>query len=231
MKLFVSPKKIIVWLAALVIIFNGASFVGRYIESILGIEITKGFIRLFDSTIEGNLTSWFSAVLLLFSAYLLWIIARTTLAQNGPDIRYWRVLSGIFFYMSLDEAASIHELVMHQFEPIFNKSGIFHYSWVIVATPFVLVFVAVYLRFLFRLPIDTRWGFLIAGFIFIFGSLGIYMIEGYLFNMKVQQDHLYLVLSVIEEFLENVGIVIFIYALLIYIRTRLEHTEIRLEWV
>lgn len=229
MKLYISTRKIIIWLIILVVALNLIGFIGRGIENYLGYERTTPFVRLFHVTAEGNITSWFSSLILLFSAIVLLVIAKTVRSQGGPYIKHWYVLSAIFAFLALDEAASIHELTMDPLRNLFNPTGIFHFAWVILAIPLVLLFIIVYLKFLFHLPKDTRWLFLIGGFLYVFGAMGMDMIAGFILDNDLIQGRLYGLLITIEEFLENVGIVIFIYALLSYLTLHLEIREISVE--
>lgn len=229
MKLYISTRKIIIWLAILVVALNLIGFIGRGVENYLGYERTTPFVRLFHVTGEGNITSWFSSLILLFSAVVLLLIAKTVSQQGGPYIKHWFVLSMIFAFLALDEAASIHELTMDPLRNLFHPSGVFHFAWVIIAIPLVLVFVIVYLKFLFNLPTDTRWLFLAAGFLYVFGAMGMDMLAGFILDNDLVQGRLYGLLITIEEFLENVGVVTFIYALLSYLTSHLEVKEISLE--
>lgn len=229
MKLYISTRKIIIWLVSLVIVLNLIGLIGRGIENYLGYERTTPFVRLFHVTGEGNITSWFSSLLLLFSAILLLVIANGVSAKQGPFIRHWYVLSAIFAFLALDEAASIHELTMDPLRNLLHPTGIFHFAWVIIAIPLVLLFVIVYIKFLFHLPKDTRWLFLVGGFLYVFGAMGMDMIAGFVLDNDLVQGRLYGLLITIEEFMENVGMVIFIFALLSYLTSHLEIQEISLE--
>ena len=141
-------------------------------------------------------------------------------------------MSIIFFYLSLDEAASIHELSGKLVRSILNVSGIFHNSWVVIAIPLVLIFIVFFRRFLLDLPQDTRQSFLIAGAIFIIGALGLEMLEGYVCCAQAENWQIINgLLIVVEEFLENFGIIVFIIALLSYTKLHLRLNEISLEFV
>ena len=126
MTLKISIKKIAIWLTSVVLALNSISFVSKTIEYIFGYEETPIFVRLFHVAREGNISSWFSSLLLLFSAILLALIALAKKEQKVPYLRHWSIMSIIFFYLSLDEAASIHELSGKLVRSILNVSGIFH---------------------------------------------------------------------------------------------------------
>ena len=105
-----STKKIIIWLSVIVVILHAISTGGRIYEYLLGIEETTEFVRLFHVAEEGNITAWFSSLLHLISAVLLAVIAKEKSSHQDRFSRHWFGLSIIFLYISIDEAARIHEI-------------------------------------------------------------------------------------------------------------------------
>lgn len=222
-----SSKNILLWLVILTLALNTIGAVGRGIEYLLGYEETTEFVRLFHVAEEGNLTTWFSAMLLLCSCILLAIIATAVWVRAEPYVWHWIGLSVVFFLMSLDEAARIHELTIAPLHSLFNVSGIFHYAWVLLAIPFLLVVGVAYMGFLRHLSRASRFLFLVAGGVYVFGAMGMDMVGGYFISCDAGPRLLEPVLITVEELLENVGIVIFIYALLSHIKSDLQISEIR----
>jgi hypothetical protein len=198
------------------------STVGRGIEYYLGIETTTEFVRLFHVAEEANITSWFSSMILLLCSLLLAVIAVDKHQQKDKYKKHWSALSIIFLYLSIDEAARIHEVIGFELRDLLDTKGAFYQAWVILMIPLLLVMLVVFFRFLLDLPKSFRALFLISAFIFIFGALGMEMIGCiYRDNIHVNWKLINAISITIEEFLENVGIVIFIYALLRYIKTNL----------
>jgi len=97
-----------------------------------------------------------------------------------------------------------------------HTGGFFYFAWVIPGGLFVLGFLLVYLRFLSRIPAETRRGFLLAGFVYCFGSLGMEMIDGRYASLH-GVDFTYSLMSLLEESLEMAGEILFLRALLAYI--------------
>lgn len=212
-------KKFIVWLSILVIVLHTISTVGRGIEYYLGIEETTPFVRLFHVAEEGNITSWYSAGLLLTSAVLLGVIAAVKRQQKDAFTRHWNILAFIFLYMSMDEASRIHELVGFFLHDKLNTSGFFFHAWVVAAIPILLILLAVFFKFLKDLPARFRMLFLLSGFVFVFGAMGLEMVGSAFRETSLSNQKLFEAASItLEELLENVGIVIFIYTLLAYLR-------------
>lgn len=224
----ISVRSILLWLMILTLALNFIGVIGRGIEYLLGIEETTELVRLFHVAEEGNLTTWFSAMLLLCSSLLLATIASATHVRGKPYGWHWTILSVLFFLMSLDEAARIHELTIGPLRSLFGASGVFYYAWVILAIPFVIALVIAYTKFLRDLPRDSRLLFIIAGGLYVFGAMGMDMVGGYFIAREAGPRLLEPILITVEELLENVGIVVFIYALLSHIRSHLQVSEIQL---
>jgi hypothetical protein len=230
MNLSISSRKIAFWLLVAVLILNLASFVARVIENLLGYVGTSELVRLINVSEEGNITTWFSALLLLFSAVLFALIAWARSGRGDSYVRHWNVLAIIFLFMSVDEAARIHELTQGPLRSLLHPSGIFHYPWVIVAIPLVLIFVVAYLGFLRHLPKDTTRLLILAGALYVVGALGMDMIGGLFIDQTVGGQKVLPLIQTVEEFLENVGIVVLIYALLSYIQAYLQDDPVSLQF-
>jgi len=77
--------------------------------------------------------------------------------------------------------------------------------------------VLAYLPFLAHLPTKTRWLFITAGALYAGGALGMEMVAGFYRSLYWEKDALYVMQTIVEEFLEMTGIVVFVYALMSYI--------------
>jgi hypothetical protein len=99
---------------------------------------------------------------------------------------------------------------------------------VLLAIPFLLVIAVAYWGFLRHLPRDSRLLFLVAGGLYVLGALGMDMVTGYFLTREAVPRLAKPILITVEELLENVGIVVFIYALLAHIRSHTQASEIEL---
>ena len=97
-----------------------------------------------------------------------------------------------------------------------TPQGYLLWLWVIPYGFAVLVLAAVYLRFLVRLSRTTRYYFILAALLFLGGAIGVDMLQGREAYLNIGSDKtiLYCVLYSVEEFLEMIGVAVFIYALL-----------------
>ncbi len=187
----------------------------------------NSFIELFDIDGERNVAALYSSSALLFCSILLAIIA---LFKKGDRYVYhWRVLSIIFLFLSLDEAISIHEKMIPALRSTLNAGGFLYYTWVIPGSIFVLVCLLGFWKFLTYLPTKIRRLFLIAGTLFVAGSIGIELVGGYYHDLYGQHNINYLFSTTMEESLEMLGIVVFIYALLLYMSSCIKTVNLQFQ--
>ncbi len=103
---------------------------------------------LFELNAESNAAVWYSSTTLL----LISLIALDLAVQPRPDARSWGLVAAMFAFLSLDESASIHELVGHLFTEhvasIDALPGL--YAWVAVLAPVALVAAVLLGRWLMR---------------------------------------------------------------------------------
>jgi len=225
MKLSISIRKTTYWLFSIILALNGFSLFLRFLIRYVGLDINNDFWQLFNTAGEANITAWFSSVLLLIVGALLLLIARVKTHSADAFARHWNIMAWIFFFLSMDEIAGLHEELIMPLRNATGASGIFYFSWVIVAIPLVLLFVIFYLRFLFNLPRKIAIQFVASGAIFIVGAMGFEMIGGIFHG----QFLIYRALTAIEETLENLGAGLFIISLLTFAKTYLESGPVLLE--
>lgn len=184
----------------------------QYLYMHYGWDYLYGFSHFFNFDREANLPTWFSSSMLLVSSLLLWIITRS---EGITYKKHWSFLSYIFLFLSLDEAATVHEeigeFVLYTTGPVFSLTWLGLYPYVFIA----LLLSYTYTKYLFSLSKRFRFLFVVSGFVFCLGALGF---EG-LSNLNFNDDELnypYIFLFTVEETLEMIGVSTFIYALLEY---------------
>ncbi len=175
---------------------------------------------------ENGLPAYFSILLLFIAAILVWVIYFAKDRLQAPFRWHWLLLSLIFLYLSMDESISIHEKFNKITQKVSgNTTGIFYLAWVIPFGVLVLVFAVSYLQFWWRLPGRFRRLFAVSGLTYVGGALGVEIVEG-LYMQQYGQDLFFQLLITLEETMEMLGIIVFIFALLDYIYTQLP--ELRL---
>lgn len=175
-----------------------------------------GIIRMFYLDGEANLPTWYQSTTLLLCSLLLAAIWSNS--KGSWFRRHWGMLSVIFLFLSLDEAACIHEAISSLLSQFIHTTGIFTYAWVIPGGVFTLVVLLSSLHFLRHLPKRTKRDFIIAGAIYVSGALGWEMAGGWYDSLHGSRNLTYMTLTVCEEAFECVGIILFIRSLLIYLK-------------
>ena len=227
----VSPKRVTLILALVVLFLFIAGIVSNFVADL---QCHRGnlnagpFVRLFDLNKEANIPTFYSFSALLLCSALLAIIAFAKKKENAPYSLHWKALSVIFLFLSLDETAQLHEMTIKPLRSALNPSRFLHYEWIILYAVFVLIFVLAYRRFLADLSQKTRNLILVAGALFVGGALGMETISKYYRCLYLGQSVPlslrycnvilnYHMMAAVEELLEMLGIVVFIYALMSYI--------------
>ena len=223
----ISPKKIAKFLTLIVVGFTLVNLAGFFIQYVLGFRRLDRFIGLLNVGDDSSIPTWYSSFALLICAILLMVIAIVKGRRKEPYFRHWAILSIIFTVMSIDEVAMIHENMGDILGDLFKfKAGFFYYSWVILAMPLIFIFLLAYLKFIIHLPTKIRYLFLIAGATFVMGGLGIEMLSAHHDSLYGTSNLIYNCIMTAEEFLEMLGIIIFIYALLSYLKSYLIEIKI-----
>ena len=186
---------------------------------------------------ESSIPNWFSTILLLACAAVLFAIGS---GAPRADAMRWRVLGAVFVALSLDEAAALHDLASPVFAGVFTRlaavvGGPFvalarkpNYAWEIPGAIVAAVVGLAYVPFLTRLPRSTRNGFVLAGIVYVGAAVGIDFIEGWYSGLHGPRNPLFVALLTCEETLEMVGASIFLYTLLRYAEAEIGEMRIRL---
>lgn len=193
-----------------------------------GHDTVFGIIPLLYVDYEANLPTWYSSIALLTASFILCLIALSKLAQKDRYTFHWFFLSGLFFLLSVDEVATIHECAIEPMRQLVDAQGVLHYAWVIPGGIFVLMIAAFMLRFLISLPTRTRNLFVIAGAVFVGGAIGVEMISAFHAFSHGEKNLLYSLIITFEEAMEMLGVVIFIHANLEYLCENVQSFQIEL---
>ena len=226
LELVISPQRVTLALLLIAGIISLASLTGRLVLKPLGdFPGNNTLIRLSDVTSESSVGTWFSSLALALCSAIL---ALTTLAKRSHgrrDVLGWAGLSLIFLYLSVDEGAVIHEAWLD--DNSLDLGGPLYYAWVIPGSVFAAVWALVYLRFLATLPADIRRLFLIAAALLIGGAVGMEMAGGWLADSSGEGTTVFALVSNLEELLEMVGTITFLYALMVYSASEVREVRAR----
>lgn len=217
----INPRKFAIGLVLTSIALAILSLITEYIVEVSYRDMDFAWLRLIDLfsvNLEESIPTWYSTILLFLACLIL--LAITLMKWQAQDAyrKYWAGLALIFLYLSMDEGAVIHEVAADPLTQFFNTDGYLYFGWQIVFVPLVLIFALLYLQFLLHLPATSRYGFIVAGLIYVGGAV---VVEGFSADLLATTDGIYtyryLATATLEEFCEMIGIVVFIYALLEYI--------------
>lgn len=178
-----------------------------------------GFVRLFDLSGEANIPTLFSVDLFAVAAILSFLVAAQSSKTGRHLLWYWRGLGLLFTLFSIDDFAQMHEGSGNIAKQFFTPGGYFLYPWVVVGIAGTTIFFLIYLRFLIKLPAQWRWLIVLSGAIFVSGALGMEMVGAHYDSLYGYRNLTYFYMTVVEETLENVGIVLMSWTLVQYLKS------------
>jgi hypothetical protein len=225
-----SPKTIFVLLVGISMLLITISFIGVVILSpyegnpytgnpaATPTALSKLVLR-FDVMQEGNIPSWYSGALLFIAAGLLGLIAADKYAQRDRFRWHWIVLSILFLLFSLDEIAYLHEGVNNFMSQ--RSASVLRIGWIIPATIFVVMVGLWYVPFILKLPSRTRALVILSAFLFLGGALLLEIADNFLLESHEVMSPVVLSSNHLQDLLEMIGVSLFIYTLLSYIRAHM----------
>lgn len=220
LKFNLNPRQIALFLAIISFYLAGQSVLNEYLlENVLSSEtgdLALSLLDLFSVNAEETIPTWYATLLLFGAAVLLAFIALGKRRIRDPYTRHWFGLAGIFGYLSMDEGAVIHEIFSDSLQARFDTTGYLTFAWVLLFVPLVIIIALLYLRFLFHLPPRTRNLFITAGLIYVGGAVVVEVISANRWYVEGGVTFPYLAIATVEELMEMLGVVVFIFALLSY---------------
>lgn len=172
----------------------------------------------FDLGFEPSIPNWYSSFSLLACSIILGTIAAAAWRPRTRWRWHWLILSGLFLLLAIDEGVRFHEMLHTVMVEFVEPSGLLFFPWVIPAMIFVAIVGLSYLPFLWRLPRRTALLFTTAGAVFVGGAVGMDVIGGVLVEQYGMESVQHSIAQFFEEFGEMLGVLIFAYALLEWIR-------------
>lgn len=177
-------------------------------------------IWLFDVDVERSLYTWYSQLLLAGVATLLLDTGAKMLRGAGFMASQWLILAVIFGLLSADEALSLHELASERLNGALATSGFLMFAWVIPAGVICLVGLAAATPFLLRLPSRVRTLMIASAALFLGGAIGMEMVGARILSGNGEDVTVlsYRLAVAVEEGLEGLGVLLFLYSHLLYRR-------------
>lgn len=197
-----------------------AGFFAAYLQNILKYEVAFGFIPMFHLDYEFNAPTLFSVFVISLNAFMLLLISKH-IATVKKAKKYWRILSYIFLYLSIDEFASLHERlggIAHSVAPNLINLSSSRY-WFLPIGILLILFSIYFIRFFLSLPANVKVNFATAGLIYIAGAMGVEYLGDLYIKYYKQAGIYYSLLSCFEELLEMTGMIFFLRTLLFHLQT------------
>lgn len=225
----IQPGRVTRALVGLAVILIALSVSGQILKAVTGHDVAMGFIPLFDLNGEANAPTFFSQFLLLFAGLLLGRVAWSKSRTGGQFARHWMVLAGVFAFLSVDEAAGIHELLIEPLRDSLGLGGVLYYAWVLPYTIGVIVLGLFILPLLKQLPPIILKLFLLSAALYVGGAIGVELLGGQHAERYGDQTVVFSILTTIEESMEIGGVIVFIHALLLHVRSCCPTLRLHLE--
>ncbi|WP_420560974.1 hypothetical protein [Tepidicaulis sp.] len=198
-------------------VLAGLALVREAALGAIGYDTALKDLRHLNLDSEMNFGAWYSSLMMMASAGLLFLTARQAArqaeSQGRGHTRSWLALAAAFAYLSLDEATGIHEVFIEPLRSAFGLSGIFYWAWVLPALVLVGGFGLAMVPFLLSLPRRSAALFIASGTLFVGGALGLEMASGYVITAQGEEAPLVALLAICEETLEMLGLALFTGAL------------------
>lgn len=216
-----SPRTVLRWLCAAVVVLVVASVAGQVLlRELPGLPLVGGLAHALYVDSEQSLPTIFAVLLLLSAAGLLAVVAALYCRTDAEDVRYWWTTAVLVLLLTLDEYLSLHEQLIDPMRDLLGASGPFYYAWIVPGAIAVVIVVAVFVPFLGRLPRRLRMRILVSGGLFLSGAIGVEMVGGAIESAAGDRNsYAYIASTTVEESLEMVAVVFLIYALLDHLAT------------
>jgi len=212
------PRQVLTLMLGIIGVLTMAGIATDVSQGVFGHNHVYGLVPMFNTSTEGNIPTFYSSLSLMGSAVLLFFISKV--AALDQRLR-WKALAALFLYVSVDEAAQIHEMATLPARKLLHASGIWFFGWVIVAIPIIAALAAAFIPFVLKLPLATRRLLIPAAAIFVFAGVGMEMISAPYAERFGELYLPYRLITDVEEFLEMVGVALWNYALLCHLNALL----------
>lgn len=230
MTVTIQRRKTLFILLVIIIFLGLAHTASLFSAYILNNEIGQLIAPKFNLDEEGNFPTFYSAVAILICSGLFAIIAREKQQNHKPYWQQWWGLSAIFLFLSLDEAAQIHELFDNDtLLSGLETTGFFAWPWVIPYMIIVVLFTIVFFRFFLSLPMRYKLLFGVSAGLYVFAAIGMEMIGAYVYELTNSKTPTYVLIFSLEEMIEMFSIALLIYSLLLFIEQEVKTVSIHID--
>jgi len=206
---------------------NYFKYIFYLILAILGFDIfaylfieNSIILKLAGVVREKNIPTLFSTFQLILSGNLLYIIYKFSKKKPDPKpiTNYWKILSFLFYFLAFDEWFTVHDIVGKLFSNNLGAAGDL-FGWTLIYLILIPIFLLFSIRFLLSLPKNIAIGFIVSGAVFVFGAIGLELLNKgefqLLLNLQVSETWQYII-TLFEESFEILGIFLFNFIIFYY---------------
>lgn len=222
-----NPWRVAEWLVLVVVVFDIIDLLSqlpRY--TAISFPEWQHADRMFHLGREASVPAWYSSMLLYTAAIVTGLVAFIKRAQRDRFFRHWAGMAVLLLLMSADEAAMLHETVSEilnaHLVPIPTFGG-----WIPYGVAAVVIVSLAYLRFFLMLPRRTQVLMGISAAMFVAGAIGVESLQ-VPYEAGRPADYYWVVLDMIEESLEMLGVAGYLVAVLDYAQTACPRIELTL---
>lgn len=222
----IQPKKVLYVLLSIALALVALHLATQY--AVINWQLSKqmtDILQKFNLDEEVSIPTWYAQTLLLLVGAIVLPIA-TKAIRTADKYRYhWVGIVVAAVYMSMDEGAALHELLIEPMQERFDiSSGPLFFAWLIPVGIIAVLLAIVYIRFWWQLPKHVRTTLVVAAVLFLVGSIGMEMISGDYWQANgFENNFTYRVFNAVEEGLEYIGVSLAAFAFLVY---KKEHKDI-----
>src|SRR5688572_5574994 len=185
-------------LLQVILFLTAAYLISGVANKIIGLDnlFTQALYYLFDMDGENNIPAAFSFFILLAAAGLLCVTGMKT--RKMGDQKFWFVLGLVFLFLACDELMQIHENISAFVKANYaNRVAGSDFVWVLPYGIFTLGISILFLKFVLRLPKQTRNLFFLSACVYVCSALGIDYVQGVIQRMSSNKIY-YKLLTAIE---------------------------------
>lgn len=176
-------------------------------------------IWLLDVDVEVSVFTWVSILAFYSVAIVLAYIGLCLDTARARNRAFWIGLSLVFLALSLDEHSGIHEKLSGLIAAYVQGSGLLHFAWAAPAGILSLLGLAAVLPLIRALPARVFAMMLVSALVFLCGAVVLEMIGGAIAEGAGIASRAYRVETNLEEMAELGGLLLFLYALMLFIET------------
>lgn len=209
----IRPKRVAMRLATVVAALVGISLVLNALK-LTETGVPEWLVDEFRLNNENNIPSFFSGAMLMATSVLCAISYKRERADASRASWSWAVMCAVFAFLAFDELFQVHERLSDPIRSYLQLPDALRFAWVVVYFGFALAAAALFWPAWRHLRPQVKRAFAAGGGIYVLGAAVFETIGGAIYT-GAQGDIWYGLAYTVEETLEMLGLVIFLYGLLL----------------